>query len=73
MPQSSVSEDGATLLYVERMTTHFVSFATTVLAAFFPIFLSDYWAPEGVDSTTYLAYSTSVTNALVAVMSPIMV
>lgn len=50
------------------------AFATTVMAAFFPIFFSQYWA-YGSDSavtTFYLGLSNSLASVFVAAMAPVL-
>ncbi len=50
------------------------AFATTVMAAFFPIFFSQYWA-YGSDSTVttfYLGLSNSLASVFVAAMAPVL-
>ena len=48
------------------------AFATTVMAAFFPMLLKDYWSnPENYnESTFYLGISNSVASLIVAAMAP---
>ena len=49
------------------------AFATTVMAAFFPIFFSQYWSygADSAESTFFLGMGNSLASLLVAVMSPI--
>lgn len=49
------------------------AFATTVMAAFFPIFFSQYWAygSESATSTFYLGLANSFASILVAAMAPV--
>ncbi len=49
------------------------AFATTVMAAFFPIFFSQYWAygSESATSTFYLGLANSLSSILVAAMAPV--
>ena len=49
------------------------AFATTVMAAFFPIFFSQYWAygADSATSTFYLGLANSFASILVAAMAPI--
>ncbi len=49
------------------------AFATTVMAAFFPIFFSQYWAhgAESATSTFYLGLANSLASILVAVLAPV--
>lgn len=48
------------------------AFATTVLVAFFPIFLDKYWAQDlaGTVSTAYLAFANSGAGLVVMVLAP---
>lgn len=50
------------------------AFATTVMAAFFPIFFSSYWAAGAESSVTtfYLGTANSVASICVAAMAPIL-
>ena len=49
------------------------AFATTVMAAFFPIFFSQYWsAGSSTESTFFLGLGNSIESLLVAVISPIL-
>lgn len=49
------------------------AFATTVMAAFFPIFFSQYWAygANSATSTFYLGLANSIASILVAAMAPV--
>ena len=49
------------------------AFATTVMAAFFPIFFSQYWSygADSAESTFFLGMGNSLASLLVAVLSPI--
>ena len=49
------------------------AFATTVMAAFFPIFFSQYWAygADSASSTFYLGLANSIASILVAAMAPV--
>lgn len=49
------------------------AFATTVMAAFFPIFFSQYWSmgADSAESTFFLGLGNSLASLLVAVLSPI--
>lgn len=49
------------------------AFATTVMAAFFPIFFSQYWAygADSAESTFYLGLANSLASILVAAMAPV--
>lgn len=50
------------------------AFATTVMAAFFPIFLKQYWAGEQAAtlSTFYLGIANSCASLIVAAMAPVL-
>jgi len=50
------------------------AFATTVIAAFFPIFFKEYWSSDiaVTESTFYLGMANSLAGIIVAVMSPIL-
>ena len=49
------------------------AFATTVMAAFFPIFFKEYWAygADSATSTFYLGLGNSIASLLVAAMAPV--
>lgn len=49
------------------------AFATTVMAAFFPIFFSQYWSmgADSATSTFYLGVGNSIASLLVAIISPV--
>jgi len=47
------------------------SFATTVMAGFFPLFFSAYWAiGDPLKSTAYLGYGNSIASLVVALLAP---
>ena len=49
------------------------AFATTVLAAFFPIFFKEYWT-QGIDNltaTAYLGYGLTISNLVLLFTAPI--
>jgi len=50
------------------------SFATTVMAGFFPVFFSEYWASGAKTSTTtfYLGLGNSIGSLVVALLAPIL-
>lgn len=49
------------------------AFATTVMAAFFPIFFSQYWsAGSSAESTFFLGLGNSIESLLVAILSPVL-
>ena len=48
------------------------AFATTVMAAFFPIFLSDYWIDDDTNSTLVLGVTSSVAGILIVVLAPLL-
>ncbi|MGD1817647.1 MAG: MFS transporter [Pleomorphochaeta sp.] len=50
------------------------SFATTVMAGFFPVFFSEYWTQGAKASTTtfYLGLGNSLASLIVAVLAPIL-
>ena len=50
------------------------SFATTVMAGFFPIFFKDYWSKgtEATESTFWLGVSVSTAGLLVAIVAPLL-
>lgn len=50
------------------------AFATTIMAAFFPIFFNDYWSvgSETTVTTARLAFANSIGSILVAVMAPVL-
>ena len=49
------------------------SFATTVMAAFFPIFFSQYWSygAQSTTSTFYLGLGNSLASVILAVIAPV--
>jgi UMF1 family MFS transporter len=49
------------------------AFATTVIAAFFPLFFKKYWASDldPISSTAILGYANSITSILLAATSPV--
>lgn len=49
------------------------AFATTVIAAFFPLFFKKFWAADlpAVESTAVLGYANSITSLLLAATSPV--
>ncbi len=48
------------------------AFATTVMAAFFPLFFKKYWAADlsAIESTAMLAYANSLASIFLAITSP---
>jgi len=48
------------------------AFSTTVMAAFFPLFLKDYWSTNQsvTESTWYLAIGNSTASIIVAALAP---
>ena len=49
------------------------AFATTVMAAFFPIFFSQYWsAGSSAESTFFLGLGNSIESLIVALLSPVL-
>ena len=49
------------------------AFATTVLAAFFPIFFTQYWAADiaEIDSAKYYSFALMISNGLLLISAPI--
>jgi UMF1 family MFS transporter len=50
------------------------AFATTVMAAFFPIFFNVYWSKglEGTESTYYLAVGNAIASLVIVILAPVL-
>lgn len=47
------------------------AFATSILAAFFPIFLNRYWVAEQANSTVVLGFGNAVAAVMIVVLAPL--
>ena len=49
------------------------AYATTVLAAFFPLFYASYWSNglESLQATQYLAFALTIINLVILIFAPI--
>jgi UMF1 family MFS transporter len=49
------------------------AYATTVIAAFFPLFYASYWSNgiESLQATQYLAFALTIINLIILVSAPI--